>query len=127
VIYFTQNFYWPITTLTKFSFLFLFLAIFPQAKLRKCVYATMALTLVNFVFFQFANIFYCRPISKVWDWADEEEGSCLNIYHLMVSGAGMTVLLDSIIIVLPVQQLLRLNLSFGKKVAILAIFGVGIL
>jgi hypothetical protein len=109
------------------AFLLLFLAIFPQEYLRKRIYATMALNLCNWAFFQFSNIFYCRPISKVWDWANEEEGSCWNINLLMLSGAGMTVILDSIIIVLPIRELLRLRASRCKKITTIAIFVMGIL
>jgi hypothetical protein len=108
-------------------FLFLFLAIFPQEGLRKCVYAAMALNVCSWAFFQFSKLFYCRPISKVWDWANGEEGSCWDINRLMLSGAGMTVILDTIVIVLPIQELLRLQFSRCKKVSALVIFVVGIL
>jgi hypothetical protein len=128
MVWLTQIFYWPTTALTKMAFLLLYLRIFPQEDLRKYVFATMALTFCYWAFFQFSNIFYCHPMSMVWEgWDGEHEGSCWDINLLMLSAAGVTVLLDSIIIVLPIRELLRLSLSCKKKLGILAIFVVGIL
>jgi hypothetical protein len=127
MVWLTQLFYWPMTTLVKMAFLILYLEVFPQEKLRKYIHATMWLNLATWAFFQFSNILYCRPISKVWDWAHEHRGHCWNINLLLLSGGGVTVILDIIIIVLPVRETLRLRLSPQKRLEIISIFVVGIL
>jgi hypothetical protein len=127
MVWLTQIFYWPMTTLVRMSFLILYLEIFPHERLRRYIHATMALNLGTWCFYQFSNIFYCRPISKVWDWAHEHPGHCWNINQLLLSGGGVTVVLDIIILVLPVREILWLSLSLKKRLEILAIFVVGIL
>jgi hypothetical protein len=63
-------------------------------------------------FFQFSNIFRCRPMSMVWKgWDGEHEGHCYHINKLILSVAGYTVALDSIIIILPIREMLRLQLN----------------
>ncbi|KAH8730153.1 hypothetical protein GQ44DRAFT_823495 [Phaeosphaeriaceae sp. PMI808] len=127
MVWLTQIFYWPTTALTKLAFLLLYLRIFPQEKLRKYIYTTMALTFCYWAFFQFSNIFYCRPMTMVWEgWDGEHEGSCWDINLLMLAAAGVTVILDCVIIVLPIREIMQLSLSFQKKLGIMAIFTVGI-
>jgi predicted CDP-diglyceride synthetase/phosphatidate cytidylyltransferase len=65
-------------------------------------------------------------MSKVWDWANGEEGSCWVINLLMLSGAGMTVILGSIIIVLSIRELLCLHASRCNKITTIAVFVVEI-
>lgn len=106
------------------SFLLLYLEVFPQEKLRKYIHVTIALNLANWGFFQFSNIFYCRP---VWDWAHEHPGHCWNVNQLLFASGGTTVILDIIIIVLPIREILRLRLSPKKRLEIISVFVVGIM
>ena len=64
----------------------------------------------------------------VWEgWDGEHNGKCLDINKFMIAATGTNIFIDSIIIVLPVPQLLKLSLSWRKKVGLLAMFTVGIL
>jgi hypothetical protein len=112
------------------SFPLSYLRILPQQilRLRKYVYAILAFNTCNWAFFQFSNIFYCRPISMVWEgWHGEHDGECWDINSLILSAAGVTVFLDGIIIALPIRQLLRLSLGWKKRLEVVAMFVVGIL
>jgi len=123
-----QAFYWPVSALTKLAFLFFYLRIFPGAKLRGCIFVTMGLTMCYWITFQFGNIFYCSPISMVWEgWDGEHAGKCLDINKFMIAATGTNIFIDVVIIVLPIPQLLKLSLSWRKKVGLLAMFAVGIL
>jgi hypothetical protein len=123
-----QIMYWPTTALAKLAFLLMYLRIFPQAKLRTLIYMTIAITLTYWLFFEFAIIFYCSPISVVWEgWDGEHEGKCWNINHLILAAGGCTIALDLVIILLPVQQLLQLSMSWKRKLEVLTIFTVGVL
>ncbi|KAH4969035.1 hypothetical protein HBH70_071230 [Parastagonospora nodorum] len=87
----------------------------------------MVLTLANWAFFQFSNIFYSRSLSKVWDWAHERPVHCWNVNQLLLAGGGMTVTPDVVIIVLPIRETMRLGLSPKKRLEITPIFVVGII
>lgn len=126
MIYLMQNFYWPVSALTKMAFLFFYLRIFPGEGMRRCIFAAMCLTMGYWVAFQFGNLFYCRPVSHVWEgWHGEHAGKCININHFMVSASAINILIDVIIIVLPTPQLLRLQMSWRKKIGLMAMFTVG--
>jgi hypothetical protein len=144
MVWLTQVFYWPITTLVRMSFLLLYLQIFPQERLRRYIRATVGLNLAAWAFLQFSNIFYCHPISKVWgksahvqtecktytdfvDWAREYPGHCWNINQLLLAGGGVTVTLDIIIIVLPVRAILGLRITSKMRLGVMCIFVIGIL
>ncbi|KAH7085105.1 hypothetical protein BKA63DRAFT_499004 [Paraphoma chrysanthemicola] len=126
LVWSTQIFYWPTTTLSRFAFLLLYLRIFPRERFRRWVYAAMGLNFFYWSFFQFSNLFQCRPMWMVWKgWDGEHEGSCWNINKLMLSAAGYTIVLDLIVIVLPVGELLQLQLSGKRKLGIIGNFVVG--
>ncbi|KAF2864811.1 hypothetical protein BDV95DRAFT_613177 [Massariosphaeria phaeospora] len=126
LIFLMQNFYWPVSTLTKLSFLFFYLRIFPAQNVRRYVYATMALTAAYYLTFQFGNLFYCRPVSLVWNgWDGEHAGSCVDINKFMISATAVNIFIDVVIIILPIPHLVSLNLSWRKKVGLIAMFLVG--
>lgn len=121
-----QNFYWPISALTKLAFLFFYLRIFPSYTLRKYIQATMALTLCYWTGYQLGNLFYCRPITMIWNgWDGEHKGHCIDINKFMVSACFINIAIDIIIILLPIRELLKLRLSWRKKIGLLAMFLVG--
>jgi enolase len=64
----------------------------------------------------------------VWEgWDGEHAGKCLDINKFMIAATGTNIFIDVVIIVLPIPQLLKLSLSWRKKVGLLAMFAVGIL
>jgi hypothetical protein len=120
--------YWPTTALSKLAFLLMYLRIFPQERLRTYIYTTIVVTFCYWMFFEFAIIFYCRPISMVWEgWDGEHEGKCWNVNHLILAAGGCTIALDVAIILLPVRELLHLSMTWKRKFEILALFTVGAL
>jgi hypothetical protein len=128
MVWLTQIFYWPISALTKMSFLFFYLRIFPRKQLRKYVFAAMVLTFCYWAGFQFGNIFYCSPISMVWNaWDMEHKGRCLDINTFMVAASAVNIAIDLIIIVIPIPELLNLSMNWRKKIGVLAVFLVGLL
>ncbi|EAT87578.1 hypothetical protein SNOG_05187 [Parastagonospora nodorum SN15] len=70
----------------------------------------MVLTLANWAFLQFSNIFYSRSLSK-----------------LLLAGGGMTVIMDIVIIVLPIREIMRSRFSPKKRLEITPIFVVDIM
>ncbi|KAH4310007.1 hypothetical protein HBH64_152550 [Parastagonospora nodorum] len=114
------------TTLVM-SFLLLYLKVFAQEKLRKYIHVTMVLTLANWAFLQFSNIFYSRSLSKVWDWAHKRPVHCWNVNQLLLAGGGMTVIMDIVIIVLPIREIMRSRFSPKKRLEITPIFVVDIM
>ncbi|KAK2060253.1 hypothetical protein LY76DRAFT_615185 [Colletotrichum caudatum] len=87
----------------KASILFLYLRIFPDARVRSILWYTQLVNLIGYIVFTATAIFSCRPTSYFWTgWAKETEGECVNL-NALSEGHG-----DSI-----------------KKMGIMLMFGIG--
>lgn len=93
-------------------------------------------------------IFQCKPISrsslacaatwstKIYNYTDSDpdtvwdrstEGTCVDITALTIATAGISVFQDLVILVMPIPQLLFLNMSMKKKLNLLIMFSLGVL
>jgi Fungal rhodopsin domain len=75
------------------------------------------------VTFCFIIIFQCRPIEGIWDSAVPSK--CLSTMGLVFSCAGIGIFQDFVILLMPLPQLVKLQMSTRKKLNILAMFSVG--
>jgi hypothetical protein len=84
--------------------------------LVNCLSAALVLTL----------IFQCTPVSYHWlRWDGEHQGSCINLSMFMKSTAILSVIVDFWQLVVSIPFVIRLNLSWKKKLLISIIFLVG--
>ena len=90
------------------------------------VFFLMGLSFCWWAAFEFGNIFTCHPISYFWQgWDGEHKGGCINANTFIYVGSGVNIAIDIIILLLPIPELLKLQLSLKRKTAILAMFSVG--
>lgn len=62
-----------------------------------------------------------------WINADEDPRYCIN-YNLYWLGSGLAEsIIDFLIIIMPVRVVYRLRMSRGRKVAVVAVFLLGVL
>jgi hypothetical protein len=85
----------------------------------------MAFIACYVIAFVVAIIFQCNPISGVWDRVIEH--TCINMTAIVYSSAGISVFQDLLILILPIPELLNLQVSFRKKINVMIMFGVGTL
>ncbi|OHE91054.1 hypothetical protein CORC01_13642 [Colletotrichum orchidophilum] len=74
--------------------------------------------------FLFLVIFACTPIKSIWN-LDDPSRKCMNIAAIGYSGAVFSVIEDIAILVLPIPELLRLQLNTKQKVWLSLMFGLG--
>ena len=77
------------------------------------------------VAFTFALAFQCNPPSLMWELFEIEAASnpsCINILQLYPGVAISDLILDIWIVVLPIPQILRLQMRVQKKIAIIGMF-----
>jgi hypothetical protein len=71
--------------------------------------------------------FQCKPISFAWEgWKHESQGKCIDINAVAWYASVANMLLDFAVIILPIPQLLKLNMSVRKKMQVFAMFGMGL-
>ncbi|KAL4940971.1 hypothetical protein BDV06DRAFT_11933 [Aspergillus oleicola] len=114
---------------TKICMLLLLLRLFPDDSFRLVTKLVLALTMVWCLAFLFALLFTCRPLSYFWRmWEGEGGGGACFDQVALVWAHGITnMVLDVVILVLPMPTLIKLNLSWGRKIGICSMFAVGIL
>lgn len=115
-------------TIIKLAFQFFYLRVFPRPKIRRYLWATVALTCAFGITFVFAGIFQCSPVSHYWErWMGEKEGSCVNVSALAWVNSAMSIAIDLWMIAIPLSQVRNLNLDWKKKAEVTFMFCVGLL
>ncbi|RKK37212.1 hypothetical protein BFJ67_g12479 [Fusarium oxysporum f. sp. cepae] len=115
--------------LVKAAILCFFLRIFPDHKFRIVVKCTMVFNALIWVGFFIFVFFQTQPFSLFWNGWQQKKG------HLILTGftnftlplAGMNLLLDMWMLILPMTQLWGMGLKLRKKLGVISMFSVGIL
>ncbi|KAJ0415562.1 hypothetical protein BJY00DRAFT_317734 [Aspergillus carlsbadensis] len=116
---------YPITVgLVKFSILAQYYRIFEVQNFRRQVIAVGILVTVYTIVCIFVNAFECH--SKPWRaWDPAFPEGCNNLPATYFSTAAITIFTDLVILVMPLPQLMKLNLHRRRKYALIAIFLTG--
>lgn len=111
----------------KISILLFYLRIFPDKRFKRWVFGIIGLNVAFCIAFVLPLVFQCDPVPGAWlRWDGTFTGTCLNLNAIGWSGAAANVALDIAVLLLPVPNLLKLNVNWRKKVAIMSMFLVGI-
>lgn len=113
--YFVQMSYCLSINLAKISILCLYLRIFVEKGFRRLTKVSITLIVLHIVAFLFTLIFQCLPISAIWTL---RPATCVNIAVVALIGAVLSIVEDIFIILLPIWELRKLNLSKKKKIAL---------
>ncbi|TQN64807.1 Satratoxin biosynthesis SC1 cluster protein 4, partial [Colletotrichum shisoi] len=127
--YALQTLYHSCIDMIKASILFMYLRIFhlPDEKIRVALWVTMGINILSGLSYIFVGLFQCQPISLAWTfWTGEATGKCVDIVLLALSHAGINIALDLWMLILPATQVWGMNLAVRKKVAIMAMFSLGL-
>ncbi|KZL77393.1 CFEM domain-containing protein, partial [Colletotrichum tofieldiae] len=126
-LYILEILYHTSIALTKASILFLFIRVFPGEKLRIVLWATQAFNLLTAIVFNLAAIFQCQPVHLAWTgWSRQEEGRCFSMPHVGCIHGILNIVMDVWMLVLPLTQVLRLNMKWRNKFTVISMFSLGI-
>ncbi|KKZ61218.1 hypothetical protein EMCG_04173 [[Emmonsia] crescens] len=120
-----QVFYTIVITLAKMSILFLYLRIFYIER-----YFRWACTLLNIltgahgIAFVLTTIWQCHPMAGFWD-KSIPGFYCVKIYPFWLSFSVVNIITEVVMLVLPVQEILRLSLRYREKLALVVVFSLG--
>jgi hypothetical protein len=85
----------------------------------------MGVVVVYTAWTQFSAIFACVPIRAFW--TKELPSKCIDQFAVWFTNAGINIVTDVAIIILPMPVIRRLNLAKRQKHLLMGIFAVGIL
>jgi hypothetical protein len=71
------------------------------------------------------RIFSCVPREKIWN--PEVPGTCVNSDGAILSSSAVNVIVDGILLAVPVVKTIKLQMAIQTKLAVLSVFGTGLL
>ncbi|WEW58170.1 hypothetical protein PRK78_003638 [Emydomyces testavorans] len=123
-IFVSQVLYKIVVTLTKTSILLLYLRVFSVARgFCRCCIAMIIFTVVSCIAYLGPTIWQCQPIHAFWDRSVPHV--CISNRIIWLSYALINIVSDFVILFLPMQQVLRLQLKLRDKIALIMIFMLG--
>ncbi|KAK0630307.1 hypothetical protein B0T17DRAFT_488588 [Bombardia bombarda] len=122
--YVAQAFYKLTINLTKSSILLLYLRIFVQKWFRRACWALLAVVIVYMVATFGLSVWQCTPVPRAWD--KSIPGTCINLTINWYANAGFSIATDILILGLPMYPIYASQLSKGQKIALMAVFALGL-
>jgi len=111
-------------TAVKFSILHLYLVVFQDIRFRRTCYVMMAISICYLISVLLETFLICKPVQ--YNWNKKIHGTCSTKAKETYLAAGIiNLVIDIFIVVMPMPVLFRLSIPIGKKVGLIAVFGVG--
>ena len=109
--------------------LFLYLRIFPSRQFRIVCFILIGLVTASGVAFVLVTIWQCSPIDAFWDKTllKTPGARCFSSEAFWFSYSVINIVLDFGILLLPIHEVLKLQLPWRDKIALVGIFSLGIL
>ncbi|KAL8779319.1 MAG: hypothetical protein Q9213_006999 [Squamulea squamosa] len=92
---------------------------------RLCILGGIIFQVLMLIAYSLSAINACQPLRAFWTPLPQFPHHCIDEGNYMLSFGILTVVLDSVILLLPVPLLMSLHLSTKQKVAVLLLFGMG--
>jgi hypothetical protein len=103
--------------------LILFHRIFPDNRFRKIIKWCIAYMIVHTAVFFFLIVFQCSPVQYAWE--KTIPGQCIDLKALTYSGAVFSAIHDIGTLLLPLNELRKLQMDTGKKIGVILVFIIG--
>ncbi|KAI1412527.1 hypothetical protein F5Y13DRAFT_199776 [Hypoxylon sp. FL1857] len=132
VLYTKANFiatvlYFTITSATKMSILLMYRRLFSISTLFRRQVVVVALLVVGFwIGCTVADLLNCIPLEWTWRNSLDDPRYCFNYNIFWLASGIVEAAIDILIIAMPVRVVLGLQLDRGKKIAVVAVFLLGI-
>lgn len=127
------SYFWPIfyavsMMLTKTAILLDWMRVFSPKGTRNFLFWTCwPVLIVNAAFYMMGilvSLVSCRPARKFWE--PMIEGTCFDTHTFGFSSACVNVVLDIVILVIPQRIIWTLHMPLRRKLAVSAIFSIGV-
>ncbi|KAL4947395.1 hypothetical protein BDW69DRAFT_199697 [Aspergillus filifer] len=109
--------------LTKVSLIFQYLRLFPSRRFCIICYVVLGVVVLWSTFAIISGLLNCLPVTKFWN--RELPGTCLSFEVIWFFNASISIATDLVILLLPVPQLSKLRLPWGRRIALFIIFMLG--
>ena len=113
-------------SLAKISVCLFLLRIFQSRTFRYMAYALIGINAATGITWACVDSFRCLPTHLTWTgWMNEEEGHCIDFISSILVNCLVNIFVDSVMIVMPVYEVVQLQLPLKKKLTVALMFVVG--
>ncbi|CAI7666395.1 uncharacterized protein N7487_008143 [Penicillium crustosum] len=113
-------------SLAKISVCLFLLRIFQARTFRYLAYGLICANAAIGITWASVDAFRCSPTRLTWvGWMHEEPGHCINFIVAVLVNCLVNIFVDCILIVMPVYEVIKLQLPLRKKITVAAMFIVG--
>ncbi|KAK1633934.1 hypothetical protein BDP81DRAFT_379221 [Colletotrichum phormii] len=123
IFYVLQMLYVFIQVFAKASIACFYSRVFTNRKFRLAVKFYMVFLFSHGFMFLLLTVFQCLPIQSIWNRSIQ--GHCLNMSAISYAGAACSIIEDIILIVIPIPELMKLQLGKKKRLALVCMFAIG--
>ncbi|CAK4032354.1 Hypothetical predicted protein [Lecanosticta acicola] len=127
--YISEVLYNTLIITTKIAIILLYLRIWSVDKITKAFriasWSIIGVLVATCIAFDFGLIFQCVPVSSTWEYIYGAMGKCVNLPALTYTFGALSVVYDVIIFFLPIHSLLKLNITWQRKLGVCTVFLVG--
>jgi hypothetical protein len=114
-------------SLAKISVCLFLLRIFQSATFRYTTYTIIGLNAAIAVTWVLTDTLRCIPVHLAWDqWETKEQGTCVNFIMVTFVNAFVNIGVDTVMVLMPVYEVSKLNLSARKKLGVSVMFAMGL-
>ena len=122
-LYFLLLVYNGSLALFKYTFLLLYLRIFPTLWLKTSIWATVGVVTAWLISIEFVLVFQCHPISGAWNKA--LNAKCIDVKALYAAQSIPTIVFDFVILMMPMPLIWRLQNDWKAKIGVTSMFLMG--
>lgn len=115
--------YSAVTNLTKSSIVVQYLRLFSGLWSRRACHVALVLLFAAAMYGIFAGVFICVPVKKFW--RPDAHGHCESANTLWLASAGMNIVMDWIVWILPMPVISQLKLPRRQRIGVVAVFMLG--
>lgn len=124
-VLFAIYFFWDwATVFPRLSVIALYLRIFSGKSIRVCCWALITFIVAYGIAFQLAAIFACSPVQFAWN-RNIEGGKCFNIQLFFQLSTLPLIISDIPLLLLPIPQVWKLEMTRARKVGVILTFLTG--
>ncbi|KAF9894850.1 hypothetical protein FE257_004471 [Aspergillus nanangensis] len=114
-------------SLAKISVCLFLLRIFQSRAFRYVTYIIIGLNAAIAFTWILTDSLRCMPPRLAWTgWAGEEPGKCIDFMTATFANAFVNIAVDTVMVLMPVYEILKLNLNARKKAGVGIMFAMGL-
>jgi hypothetical protein len=123
MFYVSQIIYVAVQVFAKTSILLLYLRVFTRHWFTMACKLCIVFLGLHGIAFALAVSFQCSPVESIWN--PRVKGKCIDLTAVGVIGAIFSIVEDFVILILPIPEIINLQMGKSKKWGLVLLFGIG--